>query len=143
MAVREGSRVRRTAVVLLLVFSSLASAMLLLLGIFSSPNISHWLFPEMGPAVLQDSYFFRAPALESPFGIIGDVPGGYSVYSGSPLVADTPSELADWIYGSETLRLGAYRPDLSAVLFASVPLVILVAVLLLLGRRSYGASKTH
>ena len=134
---------RRTSVVLLLVFSSLASAMLLLLGAFINPDVSHWLFPEMGPAVLQDSYLFRAPALESPFGIIGDVPGGYSVYSGSPLVADSPSEFADWIYGSETLKLAAYCPDLSVVLFASVPFILLVAVLLLLGRRSYGASKTH
>jgi hypothetical protein len=137
------NRMRRTAVTYLLVFSSFALFVLLLLGLSNSPDTQQWLFPELGPAVLQDSYFYRGPALESPFGIIGDVPGGYSIYSGNPLGADTPSGLTDWMYGSDALHLGTYYPSLSTALLASVPFVFLVAVLLLLGRRSYGASKTH
>ncbi|RLI60863.1 MAG: hypothetical protein DRO93_05930 [Candidatus Thorarchaeota archaeon] len=34
-----------------------------------------WPLPEIGPAFLQDSYYGRSPALESVYGMIGDVPG--------------------------------------------------------------------
>ena len=33
-----------------------------------------WPFFDLGPAVIQDSLYVRAPGLESPYGMIGDVP---------------------------------------------------------------------
>jgi hypothetical protein len=102
-----------------------------------------WLFPELGPAVMQDSYFGRSPGLESPFGIIGDLPGGYSLYSGNPLQTIPDWDFSEWFVGQVGFALGASGVDLEpiimAVLFGLVPL----ALVLLLGRKSYGSTKTQ
>ncbi|MHA1905890.1 MAG: hypothetical protein ACW98Y_01230 [Candidatus Thorarchaeota archaeon] len=91
---------------------------------------SSWIFPDLGPAVVQDSYYGRAPALESPYGPIGDIPGLYSIYHGNPLQGTdggfvTLSPITEMI--------------LLALLFGIVPIIIV----LFLGRRSYGSSKTQ
>lgn len=89
-----------------------------------------WIFPELGPAVIQDSYYGRAPGLESPIGLIGDIPGLYSMYRGNPL------QTGDW-------GIPGVSPSVEililAIAFALVPIVVVVA----LGRRSYGSSKTQ
>jgi hypothetical protein len=102
-----------------------------------------WPFFDLGPAVIQDSFYVRAPGLESPYGMIGDVPGGYSLYSGNPLLTGTSENLTgflgvpiDWIvvypnYDVNTL--------VASLLFAVVPLVVII----ILGRRSYGSTKTQ
>ncbi len=102
---------------------------------------SSWLFSDLGPAVMQDSYYIRAPGLESPYGMIGDIPGGYPLYSGNPLQADAPenptnsSDLIDWQFSTSSF-------DMNAVLLAISFAVIPVALILILGRRSYGSTKT-
>ncbi|MDF1538281.1 MAG: hypothetical protein P1Q69_05215 [Candidatus Thorarchaeota archaeon] len=94
-----------------------------------SDNAS-WMFPELGPAVIQDSYYGRAPGLESPIGLIGDIPGLYSMYRGNPLQAGA------W-------NIPGVSPNgeivAMAIAFALIPIIIVVA----LGRRSYGSSKTQ
>ncbi|MFX1367667.1 MAG: hypothetical protein ACFFAY_03610 [Promethearchaeota archaeon] len=102
-----------------------------------------WPFAELGPALVQDSYFGRAPALEAPFGMIGDVPGGYSLYAGNPLQADLSSNLTGWILGIEHVSL---RPSLlaadilvAAVLTSFCPAFIIV----IMGRKSFGSKKTQ
>ena len=103
---------------------------------------SSWLFSDLGPAVMQDSYYIRAPGLESPYGMIGDIPGGYPLYSGNPLQSDSPenltdsSDLIDW-------QLSAPALDMNAVLLAISFAVVPVALILILGRRSYGSTKTQ
>lgn len=52
-----------------------------------------WPFWDLGPSIVQDSYFVRAPGLESFYGIFGDVPGGYPLYSGNPLQPYIPVDL--------------------------------------------------
>ena len=90
---------------------------------------------------MQDSYYIRAPGLESPYGMIGDIPGGYPLYSGNPLQADAPenptnsSDLIDWQFSTSSF-------DMNAVLLAISFAVIPVALILILGRRSYGSTKT-
>lgn len=109
---------------------------------YQNNDQSSWLFIELGPAVMQDSYYFRSPGLESLYGIIGDIPGGYPLYSGNPLQSDTlgnyttPSILSDWHHGAAIL-------DMSAVLLAIVFAVVPVALILILGRKSYGSTKTQ
>ena len=102
-----------------------------------------WPFFELGPAVMQDSFYIRAPGLESPYGIIGDIPGGYSLYTGNPLQTGTSDNITgilgiqdDWMinypnYGVSTIVL--------AILFAVVPFLVII----ILGRRSYGSTKTQ
>ena len=88
---------------------------------------------------MQDSYYIRSPGLESPFGMIGDIPGGYPLYSGNPLQSDLPENLtdsADWQFSAPALNMNAI---LLAISFAVVP----VALILILGRRSYGSTKTQ
>lgn len=89
-----------------------------------------WIFPDLGPAVIQDSYYGRAPGLESPIGLIGDIPGLYSMYRGNPL------QTGDW-------DIPGVSPSgeivILAIAFALIPIIIVVA----LGRRSYGSSKTQ
>jgi len=103
----------------------------------------NWPFFDLGPAVIQDSFYARAPGLESPYGMIGDVPGGYSLYTGNPLQTGSSENLTmflgvqeDWIviysnYDASTI--------VAALLFAVVPLLAIV----ILGRRSYGSTKTR
>ena len=100
---------------------------------------SSWPFTDIGPAVMQDSYYIRSPGLESPFGMIGDIPGGYPLYSGNPLQSDIPENLTDsvgWQFSASVLDMNAV---LLAISFAVVP----IALILILGRRSYGSTKTQ
>jgi len=103
---------------------------------------SSWIFNDLGPAVMQDSYYIRSPGLESPYGMIGDVPGGYPLYSGNPLQSDSPENLtnssnsADWQSSAPTLDMNTI---LLAISFTLVP----VALIMVLGRRSYGSTKTQ
>ena len=103
---------------------------------------SSWIFNDLGPAVMQDSYYIRSPGLESPYGMIGDVPGGYPLYSGNPLQSDSPENLTDsssttgWQFSAPTLDMNVV---LLAISFAIVP----VTLILILGRRSYGSTKTQ
>ena len=91
---------------------------------------------------MQDSYYFRSPGLETPYGIIGDIPGGYPLYSGNPLISDVsrndtiPIGTLDWYYGAPI-------PDMNMVLLAIAFVVVPVALILILGRRSYGSTKTQ
>jgi hypothetical protein len=103
---------------------------------------SSWLFRDLGPAVMQDSYYIRAPGLESPYGMIGDIPGGYPLYSGNPLQNEAPenvtnsSDLIDWQFSTPPL-------DMNAVLFAISFALVPIALIIVLGRRSYGSTKTQ
>jgi len=103
---------------------------------------SSWLFRDIGPAVMQDSYYIRSPGLESPFGMIGDIPGGYPLYSGNPLQSDSPenltvsSNLIDW-------QLSAPALGVSEILLAIAFTVVPIVMILILGRRSYGSTKTQ
>ena len=63
---------------------------------------------------MQDSYYIRSPGLESPFGMIGDIPGGYPLYSGNPLQSDIPENLTD----SAEWQFSAPALDMNAVLLA-------------------------
>ena len=102
-----------------------------------------WPFFDLGPAVIQDSFYMRAPGLESPFGMIGDVPGGYSLYTGNPLQTGTSENITgilgiqdDWIINYPNYDVNTI---IVALLFAVVPLFVII----ILGRRSYGSTKTH
>ena len=105
-------------------------------------NQTSWLFSDLGPAVMQDSYYIRSPGLESPYGMIGDIPGGYPVYLGNPLQSDSQgnftfsSDQVDWNYTAPTSDVGTL---LLAIVFAIVP----ITLILILGRRSYGSTKTQ
>ncbi len=100
--------------------------------------------PEIGPAFLQDSYYGRSPALESVYGMIGDVPGGYSIYTGNPFVWPRLNASTEWAVGrvDPPLRTSP-RVDLgllgAALAFALIPVTIVLAV----GRKSYGSSSTR
>ena len=101
-----------------------------------------WLFTDLGPALMQDSYQNRAPSLESPFGMIGDLPGGYSFYVGNPLQTG-PENLSAWILQIEpgeiqTPALG-FEMMLGALIIALCPLVAVI----ILGRKSFGVAKTQ
>ncbi len=109
----------------------------------STGSQTQWIFPELGPAVIQDAYHNRAPALESPFGQIGDIPGGYSLYRGSPLQRGVYDDLADW-FESPGFSIRVSPPiDITAFVLAVSLLVIPSMILIVVGRRSYGSSKTH
>lgn len=110
----------------------------------SAQSINHtsWLFTDLGPAVMQDSFYVRSPGLESPYGIVGDIPGGYPIYVGNPLQSNSPdnltssSNIVDWDYSGSTPEMGTV---LLAIVFAIVP----ITLILILGRRSYGSTKTQ
>ena len=108
----------------------------------NTDNTFSWFFRDLGPSVMQDSYYIRAPGLESPYGIIGDVPGGYPLYSGNPLqpyslqnLTDAPNPL-DW-------NLTAPAFDLNTLILAISFAILPLAIILILGRRSYGSTKTQ
>jgi len=103
---------------------------------------SLWVFFDLGPAVMQDSYCIRSPGLESPFGMIGDIPGGYPLYSGNPLQSERPENFTEF---SENIVWNyAQSPqNMSVLLLALVLSVVPVALILILGRRSYGSTKTQ
>ena len=112
------------------------------LAYLNTDQSSSWLFKDLGPAVMQDSYYIRAPGLESPYGIIGDIPGGYPLYSSNPLHSDfydnftRSTETSDWNYGAPI-------PNMNTVLLAIIFVAVPVALILILGRRSYGITKTQ
>ena len=104
---------------------------------------TNWPFFDLGPAVIQDSFYMRAPGLESPYGMIGDVPGGYSLYTGNPLQTGTSENLTGFL-GTQNEWLFNYRnydgtTIIVALLFAVTPLIVII----ILGRRSYGSTKTQ
>ena len=133
---------RKTTLIPIIVFLSVALNISCAITCQMQTHHGMWLFPEIGPSIVQDSYYIRAPGVESPFGIIGDIPGGYSLYTGSPLQVgefnnQTYSQMdTAWIYGQPTFD---YSIILLGVLFTVVP----VSLILLLGRRSYGSTKTR
>ena len=122
----NGKKVMLVAIIVSLTFNIL----FIVSQITTDSESVSWLFPELGPAVVQDSGFGRAPAIESPFNIIGDLPGSYSLYDGNPLqyIDVAPQQHSS---GVEVLLL--------AIAFCVIPL----SFVLILGRRSYGASKTQ
>lgn len=102
-----------------------------------------WLFPDLGPAIIQDSYSTRAPGLESPFGLIGDIPGGYSLYNGNPLQTNIPDTLTDWLVSQNGLILANLQSDPIPLFLALGFTILPLLFVLLMGRKSYGASKTY
>jgi hypothetical protein len=102
-----------------------------------------WLFPELGPAVIQDSFHNRAPALESPFGMIGDIPGGYSLYSGNPLQTGVNENLTDWVNGPNQWNISTPQSDLGPLFLCIALAIIPIILIVFLGRKSYGATKTY
>ncbi|MFW9844287.1 MAG: hypothetical protein ACFFEV_06915 [Candidatus Thorarchaeota archaeon] len=111
--------------------------------VFQNANqSSSWIFNDLGPAVMQDSFYIRSPGLESPYGMIGDIPGGYPLYSGNPLQSDIPEnitqsfQLIDWLFSAPVLDTNVV---ILAIIFAIVPLTLI----LVLGRKSYGGTKTQ
>ena len=130
---------------LLIVIILLASAFnigFLLMSSSADENTSIWPFYDLGPAIIQDSYYVRAPGLESPYGLVGDVPGGYSLYSGNPLQIYS-SNMSDWIISQDELGLSetAFESEqlFLALGFAIIPIIFII----FLGRKSYGATKTR
>ena len=101
-----------------------------------------WFTPELGPAIMQDSYYVRAPGLESPFGIIGDIPGGYSLYSGNPLQSGQLNNSTE-VYATLNWFTAQAGIELSMLLLSLLIGVIPLLVILLVGRRSYGSTKTQ
>ncbi len=102
-----------------------------------------WLFPELGPAVIQDTQYGRAPMLDSPFSLFGDVPGGYSPYWGNPLVDELAIDGWEWVELQEGLNPRAYTADIGILLQGLLITVVPLIVVLFAGRRSYGTSKTR
>ena len=101
-----------------------------------------WIFWDLGPSVVQDSYYIRAPGLESPYGMIGDVPGGYPLYYGNPLQPFSSENLTDFS-NPITWHLGTSTYNLTAVILAISFAILPLAIILILGRRSYGSTKTQ
>jgi hypothetical protein len=134
---------RKSLIVLLLAVSLGFNVGFFVLASVSETSTPIWPFAELGPALVQDSYRGRAPTLESPFGMIGDVPGGYSLYAGNALQTKPSHNLTEWISGLENIEflttLPAAEVLVSAVLISLCPLLIVIA----LGRKSFGSKKTR
>jgi hypothetical protein len=107
------------------------------------PNSSSWPFLDLGPGLMQDSYNNRAPALESPFGMIGDIPGGYSLYAGCPLQPNPPDTLLPWIPSVDSWALQSPSGDSRMAFVALLVSIIPLGAVLLLGRKSFGSAKTQ
>ena len=125
---------RRTLIPIVILLSFAFNIGFALLTTTGTSDIN-WPFADLGPAVIQDSFYMRAPGLESPFGMIGDVPGGYSLYIGNPLQTG-PAESTTTFLEVQTLNTGTIVLALS---FAVLPLLVIIV----LGRRSYGSTKTQ
>jgi hypothetical protein len=134
---------RRQLLVLLILASTVFNVLFIIVAGIGSDTQTGWAFVDLGPAVIQDSYHVRAPALESPFGMIGDIPGGYSLYSGNPLQNEGTYDLSDWIAGEAPFSIGDSTSQVGylilAALFAFVPLIVIIIA----GRRSFGSAKTQ
>ena len=122
----KGKRV----IILLLVVSVLFNITFISIQTMREDADPQWIFPELGPAVIQDSAFGRSPVLESPIGIIGDLPGGYSLYNGNPLQTGN-------------LTIPIQYIDESVLVIIVVLGVIPTLAVFIMGRRSYGSSKTQ
>jgi hypothetical protein len=91
---------------------------------------------------MQDSYYVRSPGLESPYGVVGDIPGGYPIYVGNPLQSSVPDNVTSspnvvgWDYSDAT-------PEMKTLLLAIVFVIAPITLILILGRRSYGSTKTQ
>jgi len=133
---------RKSTLLAVIIFLSIAFNIGYAIIAQSQVQTARWPFFEIGPSIVQDSYYIRAPGVESPFGIIGDIPGGYSLYTGSPLQGGTHDNLTDssvpqsWTYGQPRIDSSVI---LLGILFAAIPL----SLMLFLGRRSYGSTKTQ
>lgn len=142
MVLSWGAILRKTVILPIIIGLSLVFNIGFIVGLQGFNEAISWPFIDLGPAVMQDSYLIRAPGLESPFGMIGDIPGGYPLYLGNPLLseesmnnsASATSNL--WNYGTP-----AFDTNILVIIlcFAIIPIFIVVV----LGRRSYGSSKTQ
>ncbi len=138
----RGDILRRRMLIPIIITISLLFNIGFALAIQNDGQSSPWVFFDLGPAVMQDSYYIRAPGLESPYGMIGDIPGGYPIYSGNPLQSEQPENFTEF---NENLFWN-YAPssqNMSVILLAIVFAVVPVALILILGRRSYGSTKTQ
>ena len=134
----------RKRIILITLVISVSFNVLAAFAVNAFPRTSQaWLFPDLGPGVLQDSYYSRAPALESLFGAIGDVPGGYSLYAGSPLQGGFSNNLSTWMAGSLPWSLSTLNPHASVPLAAIVLAFVPLLAAFIIGRRSYGSTKTR
>ncbi|MHA1484271.1 MAG: hypothetical protein ACTSPR_03010 [Candidatus Thorarchaeota archaeon] len=106
-------------------------------------HMTGWPFSDLGPAILQDSYLGRAPALESPFGMIGDIPGGYSLYTGSPVQAGSQDSLDEWIGSPGPWIMSNPSPKLEFLVIAAAFALVPLCLLAIIGRKSYGSTKTQ
>jgi hypothetical protein len=134
---------RKRSIIPILILASIAFNIGFALFTSHGERGIQWPFIDLGPAVIQDSYLARAPGLESPYGVIGDVPGGYSLYSGNPLQTGSSENLTGflniqdvWIVNYPNYNINTL---LTAFLFSVIPILIIV----ILGRRSYGSTKTQ
>ena len=128
--------------IIIILLTSAFNIGFILMSSSADENQSVWPFYDLGPAIIQDSYYVRAPSLESPFGLIGDIPGGYSLYSGNPLQTYS-FNMSEWIINQDAMGLSetAFGPEqlFLALGFAIIPIIFVI----LLGRKSYGATKTR
>ncbi len=134
----------RKRMILIALLLSVSFNVLAAFAVSAFPRTSQaWLFPDLGPGILQDSYYSRAPALESLFGAIGDVPGGYSLYAGSPLQGGFNDNLSTWMVGSIPWRLSMPASEGSAIVAAIAVAALPLLIVFIFGRRSYGSTKTR
>ena len=133
---------RQLLVILILASTSFNMLFLVVTGLDGTTH-SGWPFSDLGPAVIQDSYHDRAPALESPFGMIGDVPGSYSPYSGNPLQDEVFEDVSDWISGGVPVSMGKDSIEYGYLILAALIAIVPLLVVIIAGRRSFGSAKTQ
>ena len=133
---------RQLLVILILASTSFNVLSFIAVGL-KGTTYSGWPFTDLGPAVIQDSYHDRAPSLESPFGMIGDVPGGYSPYSGNPLQHEVFDDLSDWISGEAPFSIGIDSIEYGYLFLAALIAIVPLLVVIIAGRRSFGSAKTQ
>jgi hypothetical protein len=104
---------------------------------------TNWPFVELGPAVIQDSFYMRAPGLESPYGMIGDVPGGYSLYTGNPLQTGPLDNVSGFLDSDVSWIIHYPNYGINTIVIALMFTVIPLAVIVIIGRKSYGSTKTQ
>jgi hypothetical protein len=134
---------KRILILVVFLASCLFNILFLTMTQIQADSDSGWIFPELGPAVIQDSYHNRAPGLESPFGMIGDIPGGYSLYSGNPLQTGVHENLTNWVNGPNQIMIQPLQPEIAPLFFSIALALIPIILVIVLGRKSYGASKTY
>jgi len=103
-----------------------------------------WPFPDLGPSIVQDSFSFRSPILETIHGVLGDIPGGYSLYRGNPVVSPIMHE--NPISADVPFQIYPVGPQLSNVQVITLFIVsslIPPAIIILIGRSSYGRKKAR